>query len=71
MPKYHINIFYCEEDGDYIANVPDLRGCSAFGDTPEDAVRELMIAMELWLEVADEEGIEIPTPKYKVLEHIN
>lgn len=37
MSDYHINIFYSEEDGSYIADIPDLDSCSAFGDTPEQA----------------------------------
>ncbi len=65
MKDYHINIFYSEEDGCYIADVPDLRSCSAFGATPEDALREVSIAKELWLEVAKEEGIAIPEPRYR------
>jgi predicted RNase H-like HicB family nuclease len=35
MKDYHINVFYSEEDEDYIADVPDLKTCSAFGETPE------------------------------------
>ena len=42
FPRYAIAIFPDEEDGDYIAIVPDLKGCSAFGDTPEDALREIL-----------------------------
>ncbi len=41
MKEYHINIFYSEEDGGYIADIPDLEACSAFGATPEDALREV------------------------------
>lgn len=41
MPDHHINIFYSEEDGGYIADIPDLVACSAFGATPEDALAEL------------------------------
>ena len=65
MYKYHINVFYSEDDEGYIADVPDLKYCSAFGETTEDAVREIMIAMELWIEVALEKDIEIPKPRYK------
>lgn len=36
MRDYHINIFWSEEDGGYIADIPDLQACSAFGDTPEE-----------------------------------
>ncbi|MBA4179133.1 MAG: type II toxin-antitoxin system HicB family antitoxin [Anaerolinea sp.] len=65
MKDYHINIFWSEDDGRYIADIPDLRYCSAFGDTPEEALAELKIARELWLQVAREEGGEIPPPSYR------
>jgi predicted RNase H-like HicB family nuclease len=64
-PHYHINLFWSDEDGSWIATVPDLRGCTAFGDTPEDALREIQIAMEGWLETAGECGIPIPEPTYR------
>ncbi|MGI8774520.1 MAG: type II toxin-antitoxin system HicB family antitoxin [Actinomycetota bacterium] len=63
MSDYAINIFYDEEDGDYIAIVPDLKGCSAFGDTPEEALRQVLIAKEGWLEVARKHGDPIPVPR--------
>ena len=69
MNKYHIDIFYSEDDGGYIANIPDLEYCSAFGETPQDALREVLIAQELWLESARENGIKIPETKYKPLYH--
>lgn len=62
---YHINIFYSDEDGCYVADIPDLRGCSAFGDTPVEALAELQIAKELWLEVAKEHHKRIPAPRYR------
>lgn len=62
---YHINIFYSEEDGGYIADIPDLKGCSAFGDTPEKALRELEIVKKAWIETAKRENIPVPVPKYK------
>ncbi len=64
MRDYHINIFYSEEDECYVADIPDLRMCSGFGDTPEEALREVLIAKELWLETAAEEGRPIPEPRY-------
>lgn len=67
MKDYHINIFYSEEDEGYIADVPDLKYCSAFGDTPEEALREVQIAKSAWLEAADAEGKPIPPPRYKPL----
>ena len=41
MKDYHINVFYSEENECYVADIPDLKFCSAFGDTAEEAVREL------------------------------
>jgi len=52
MYKYAIEIFYSEEDEGYIAVVPELPGCSAFGKTEEEALREIKTAIELWLETA-------------------
>ena len=50
MKDYHINIFYSEEDGGYIADIPDLKYCSAFGKSRQEALAEVEIAKELWLE---------------------
>ncbi|MEJ5250922.1 MAG: type II toxin-antitoxin system HicB family antitoxin [Chthonomonadetes bacterium] len=65
MKDYHINLFYSEEDGGYIADIPDLPGCSAFGETPEEALREVLIAKQAWLESARAEGKPIPPPRYR------
>ncbi len=65
MKDYHINIFYSEEDGGYIADIPDLDSCSAFGQTPQQALEELQQAKEAWLEAARSEGKTIPTPRYR------
>ena len=64
--NYHINIFYSEDDGGYIADIPDLKFCSAFGATPDKALAELMVARKLWLEEAAASGTEIPEPSYRV-----
>ena len=65
MKEYHINIFYSEEDGGYIADIPDLDSCSAFGATPEDALREVELAKAAWIEAAKEAGKPIPAPRYR------
>lgn len=65
MRDYHINIFYSEDDEGYIADIPDLVMCSAFGQTPDEALREVQKARDLWLEVAREEGKPIPPPEYR------
>ena len=65
MRDYHINIFYSEEDGGYIADIPDLDACSAFGNTAEEALAEVEKAKEAWLEAAREAGKRIPLPRYR------
>ena len=65
MDRYSVNIFYSEEDEGYIADIPDLGFCSAFGETPAEALAEVEKAKELWLEVAKETGRPIPEPRYK------
>jgi len=67
MTDYHINIFFSDEDGGYIADVPDLEACSAFGETPEAALREVKRAKEAWLEAAREARKPIPPPRYRPL----
>jgi len=65
MRDYHINIFYSEEDGGYVADIPDLVACSAFGKTPAQALDEVEKAKSAWLEAARAEGKPIPRPRYK------
>jgi predicted RNase H-like HicB family nuclease len=65
MKDYHINIFWSDDDESYVADIPDLDHCSAFGDTPEEALAELGIAKQLWLETAKERGRPIPEPTYR------
>ena len=54
MSDYHINIFFSEEDDGYIADIPDLKDCSAFGNTPEEALAEVKLANAAWLDAAKE-----------------
>jgi predicted RNase H-like HicB family nuclease len=65
MSRYHINVFWSEEDKAWVADVPDLKFCSAFGDTPEAALKEVKRAMEAWLETARESGHAIPKPSFR------
>lgn len=65
MKDYHINVFYSEEDGGYIADIPDLKHCSAFADTPEQALAEVLQAKQAWLESARSNGKPIPKPHYR------
>ena len=64
-PRYHINVFWSDEDDCWIADVPDLRPCSAHGDTPTEAIAEAEIAISLWLETAQERGMPIPDARYR------
>lgn len=65
MRDYFISILYSEEDGGYIADIPDLRHCSAFGDTPEEALREVQVAKQAWIETAMASSKPIPEPRYR------
>lgn len=65
MKDYHINIFWSDEDAGYIADLPDLEACSAFGNTPEEALSEVEKAKEAWLAAARETGKPIPEPRYR------
>jgi len=65
VTDYHINIFSSEENGGYIADIPDLESCSAFGATPEEALAEVERAKTAWLEAACQAGKPIPPPRYR------
>ena len=65
MSDYHINVFYSDEDGGYIADIPDLKSCSAFGTTPEEALHEVLVAKDAWLETARKHRKPIPKPRYR------
>ena len=67
MKDYHINIFYSDEDGGYIADIPDLQHCSAFGETPEEALAQALVARQVWLEAARAEGRPVPAPRYRLV----
>ena len=65
MKDYHINIFYSDADKGYIADIPDLEACSAFGKTPTDALKQAQLAKKVWLEAARAAGKPIPKPRYR------
>lgn len=62
---YHINVFWSDDAGLWIADVPDLKYCYSDGDTPEEAMANILEAIEGWIETANETGIAIPTPQYR------
>lgn len=63
MSKYEIIIFWSEEDGTYLAEVPELPGCMADGETPVKALQNVEVVISEWIETATELGREIPQPK--------
>ena len=65
MSNYHINVFFSDDDGGYIADIPDLKSCSAFGETPEKALREVLRAKDAWLKSAKAHSKRIPEPRYR------
>ena len=65
MTDYHINVFCSEDDDGYIADIPDLQHCSAFGATAEEALQEALKAKQAWLEAAHASSKPIPAPRYR------
>ena len=65
MNNYAINVFWSDEDGCYVADIPDLVACSATGATPQEALDAVLEAREAWLESARSHGDVIPPPTYR------
>ncbi len=65
MSDYHINIFYSAEDDGYVADIPDLDACSAFGRTPDEALAEVEKAKAAWIAAARQAGKPVPEPRYR------
>ncbi len=58
---YHINIFYSKDDGGYIADIPDL----TYGNTPDEALEDVLVAKDAWLSAARKNKKAIPPPRYR------
>ena len=63
-PHYPINLYWSDEDGVWIAEVPDLRPCSSHGATREEALANIRDAIDGWLDVAKARGFPIPQPSF-------
>ena len=63
MQKYEIIIYWSDEDSVFVADVPELPGCMAHGDTEESALSNVKKAVQLWIDTAKEFGDPIPEPK--------
>ncbi|SFT88529.1 Predicted nuclease of the RNAse H fold, HicB family [Algoriphagus locisalis] len=66
-PRYEIIIYWSEEDQAFIAEVPELAGCLADGDSYSEALANVEIVIEEWVETAKSLGRSIPTPKGKLM----
>lgn len=63
MLNYEILIYWSNDDEAFVAEVPELPGCMAHGDTHESALASVKEAMQLWIDSAKEAGDSIPEPK--------
>jgi len=68
MYKYEVIIYWSDEDRVFVAEVPELPGCAAHGDSPDSALSNCRDAIELWLDTAREFGRTIPQPKGRRLQ---
>lgn len=69
MSDYHITVFHSDEDGGYVADIPDLEACSAFGATPQEALTEVLKAKDAWIAAAREAGKPVPPPSRRRVSH--
>lgn len=67
MEHYEIIMYWDEEDALFIAEIPELPGCMAHGDTQEAALANVKDAMHLWLDTAREFGESIPEPRGRLM----
>ena len=68
MHKYEIIIYWSQEDDAFVAEVPELPGCAAHGDSPDTALAHCMDAIDLWISTAEEFGRAVPEPKGRRLQ---
>lgn len=67
MYRYEIILFWSDEDGAFVAEVPELPGCMAHGDSQDEALRNIQDAMAGWIEVARELRRTIPEPRGRLI----
>jgi predicted RNase H-like HicB family nuclease len=65
--RYEINLYWSEQDQSFIAEVPDLPGCAADGETYQKALQNIEIIMQEWIETAQELGRKIPEPTQRLM----
>ncbi len=67
MAKYEIVIWWSKEDNCYLAEVPELPGCMADGETLAEVTKEIEESIKVWIEVNKERGVAIPEPKGRLM----
>ena len=67
MNKYEIIIFWSADDNAFVAEIPELKGCMAHGDTQDEALQQVKLVAEDWLKIAVEKGWQIPEPKGRLV----
>ena len=67
MSKYEIILYWSKEDGEFIAEVPELPGCAADGKTYKEALSNVEVIIKEWIETANELGRPIPSPRGRLV----
>ncbi len=67
MLRYEILLYWSQEDKAFIAEVPELPGCAADGETYQEALQNVEVIMQEWIETAEELGRPIPEPKGRLM----
>jgi predicted RNase H-like HicB family nuclease len=67
MSKYELIIFWSDEDGCYVVEIPELPGCMADGESYEEAIKNAQVVISEWIETARSLGREIPLPKGRLV----
>lgn len=67
MPKYKVIIYWSDEDASFIAEAPELSGCMSDGQTYHEALSNLEVAIQEWIETAREMGRSVPEPRGRLM----
>ena len=65
--NYEMIVWWSDEDEAYVVEVPELPGCMAHGKTRQEAIQNAEEAMRFWLKTAEEDGLEIPKPRGRLM----
>lgn len=65
--KYEMIVYWSEDDGSFVAEVPELPGCMADGKTYQEAASNAEVVIQEWIDTAKEEGRPVPEPKGRLM----